>query len=507
MSAKRPTAAVRGARRLAALTLAALMGGCAVGPDFLRPSAPDVEGYTPEKLASATTSAPIHGGEAQFFQSDLDIPGEWWTLFQSPALNRLVEQALKANPTLDQAKAALREAQENVYAEQGAFFPTVTGELSTTREKISGASFGFPGASSIFSVHTAQLNVSYPLDVFGGIRRQVESLEAQAENQRFQVEAAYLSLTANVATAVIAEASLRAQIAATEEIIDVEAQQLAVLQRQFELGGASKVAVLAQAATLAQERATLPPLQKQLAQERNLLADLVGSFPSQDLGATFDLAALRLPQDLPVSLPSKLVEQRPDIRSAESQLHAASAEIGVAIANQLPQFTLTGQYGSSSTSSLFTPGSGVWSLGASVAQTLFDAGTLLHKKRATVAAFDASAAQYRSTVLAAFQNVADALRALQTDADALQAQVASERAAADSLAIAREQFKAGAITYLSLLTAEQTYQQARISLVQAQASRYSDTVALFQALGGGWWNRSDVPPENGAHRRVVDVVP
>jgi NodT family efflux transporter outer membrane factor (OMF) lipoprotein len=477
-----------------------------VGPDFLRPAVPDAAGYTPEKLASETAAADIHGGEAQRFVHDLDIPGQWWTLFHSPPLNALIEQALEANPTLDAAKAALREAQENVYAEQGALFPTVTGNLSTTREKISGASFGIPGFSSIFNVHTASLDVSYPVDVFGGTRRQIESLTAQADFERFQLEAAYLSLTANVVTAAVTEASLRAQIDATREIIDIETQVLDVLQRQFELGGQSKAAVLQQAATLAQERATLPPLEKQLAQQRNLLANLAGRFPSQNVGESFEVAALQLPKEVPVSLPSKLVEQRPDVRSSEATLHEASAQIGVATANQLPQLSLSAQYGSSSTGSLFTPGSGIWSIGANVAQTLFDGGTLLHKKHAAVAAFDQAAAQYRSTVLAAFQDVANALRALQSDADALRAQVAAERAAADSLAISREQFRAGGITYLSLLTAEQTYQQVRLNLVQAQASRYSDTAALFQALGGGWWNRADVPAENGAHRSLTDFL-
>jgi NodT family efflux transporter outer membrane factor (OMF) lipoprotein len=488
----------------ASASVSAVVTGCMVGPDFLRPTVPDAAGYTPEKLLAATSGADIHGGEAQRFLEDLDVPAQWWSLFQSPALDALVEQALRANPTLDSAKAVLRQAQENVYAEQGALFPTVTGSVSTTREKISGASFGIPGFSSIFSVHTAALSVSYPLDVFGGTRRQIESLAAQAEYEGFQLEAAYLSLTANVVTAAVSEASLRAQIAATREIIDVETKQLDVLQRQFELGGQSKVAVLAQAATLAQERATLPPLEKQLAQQRNNLAILAGRFPSEELDATFDLDALQLPADLPVSLPSKLVEQRPDVRSSESQLHEASAEIGVATANQLPQLTLSGEYGSSTTGNFFTPGSGIWSIGASLTQTLFDAGTLLHKKRSAVAGFDQAAAQYRSTVLGAFQDVANTLRALQSDADALQAQLAAERAAAASLDISREQFRAGAITYLSLLTAEQTYQQARINLVQAQANRFSDTAALFQALGGGWWHRSDVPRANGAPRSLGD---
>jgi NodT family efflux transporter outer membrane factor (OMF) lipoprotein len=507
MPGRRPASLRRGLRGGAAAATLSLLAGCMVGPDFHHPTTPDAADYMPEPLP-ATAAADVHGGAAQRFVRDLDIPGQWWTLFHSPALNAVVEQALKANPSLEAAKAALREAQENVYAGQGALYPTVGGTISATREKFSGASFGDPALSSTFSVQTAQLSVSYVFDIWGGTRRQIESLVAETEFERFQLEAAYLSLSANVVTAAVEEASLRGQIAATKDIIDIETQELGVLQHQFELGGASKVGVLALAATLAQTQATLPPLEKQLAQERNLLADLAGRFPSQDLDATFDLATLHLPRDLPVSLPSKLVEQRPDLRYTEASLHAASAQIGVATANQLPQLSLSATLGSATTTGLFNPGSGFWSLGGSLSQTLFDAGTLLHKKRAAVAAYDQAAAQYRSTVLSAFQDVANTLRALQSDADALRAQLAAERTAADSLAISRDQYRAGGITYLSLLTAEQTYQQARLSLVQAQANRFSDTAALFQALGGGWWHRSDVPPGNGTTNSFVDhIVP
>ncbi|HKO06122.1 MAG TPA: efflux transporter outer membrane subunit [Alphaproteobacteria bacterium] len=478
----------------AALLALGLLAGCEVGPDFLRPAAPPVTSYTPEPLAAKTAAADVPAGEAQRFTDGLDIPGEWWTLFHSEPLNALIGEALAANPSLEAAQAALRQAKENVIAQEGALFPSVTANASATREKISGASFGIPSTSPTLGLTTASLNVSYALDVFGGVRRQTESLEAQEEYQRFQLEASYLSLTSNVVVAAVTEASLRAQIAATEDIIDIETRELDVLEQQLQLGGASKAAVLAQQATLAQARATLPPLQKQLAQTRNQLAALAGRYPSQEPAKKFELASLRLPEELPLSLPSKLVEQRPDVRAAEAELHAASANIGVATANQLPQFNITAELGTTSLGfgRLFAPGTGVWSIGGSVAQTVFDAGTLLHKKRAAVAAYEQAAAQYRNTVLTAFQNVADALRALQSDADAVKAQAEAVHSAADSLAISREQYQAGAITYTALLTAEQAYQLARISLVEAQANRFADTAALFQALGGGWWNRSDV---------------
>ncbi len=475
----------------------ALAAGCAVGPDFQRPAAPDVDGYTPEPLSAETTSADVAGGGAQRFVPDRDIPGEWWALFHSKPLDDLIRQALKANPDLQAAQAALREAQENVRAEEGFFFPTVDANLSATRQKFNAASFGQPappGGSPIFNLYDASVSVSYNPDVFGGTRRQVESLTAQAENQRFQLEAAYLTLTSNVVTSAVQEASLRGQIQATEEIIKAESNQLDVLRQQFELGGVSKSDVLAQEATLRQTQATLPPLQKQLAQQRNRLTALAGSFPSQEILERFDLATLELPQELPVSLPSKLVAQRPDIRSAEALMHSASAQIGVATANQLPQITLSAQYGTQALTigSMFTPATAFWSIAGSIVQPLFDAGTRLHKKRAAVADYDRAAAQYRSTVLTAFQNVADSLRALQSDADALRAQFEADRSAADSLAIAREQFRVGAISYLTLLNAQNTYEETQISLVQAQAARYADTAALFVALGGSWWNRSDV---------------
>jgi NodT family efflux transporter outer membrane factor (OMF) lipoprotein len=348
-----------------------------------------------------------------------------------------------------------------------------------------------------YSLYTAQVAVSYAPDVFGGTRRQVESLVATAENQRFQLEAAYLTLTSNIVAAAVQEASLRAQIAATEEIIKVEGEALGILQKQLNLGQVAGADVAAVEATLAQAQATLPPLQKQLAVQRDLLTALIGRYPSQEPAEKFELASLKLPEELPVSLPSKLIEQRPDVRSVEAQLHAASAQIGVAVAAILPQITLTPGAGLASTQfnqMFMTPGTAFWSVVGTATQTIFDAGALLHKKRAADAAFDEAAAMYRSTVISALQSVADTLHALQSDADTLKAAYAAERAAFKSLEIARRQLQLGAISYLGLLTTENTYQTALLAFVQAQAARYADTAALFQALGGGWWNREDAAP-------------
>ncbi|HKT95371.1 MAG TPA: efflux transporter outer membrane subunit [Paraburkholderia sp.] len=471
---------------------AAMLAGCAVGPDFVRPGAPAVNGYSREPLPEQTVASDVHGGEAQRFAQGRDVPGEWWMLFRSPALNALIERALSANPSLQAAQAALREANEERYAAEGALFPTLSAGASVTRERLSLASFGSSASSPIFTLKSASVNVTYLLDIWGGTRRQIESLKAQAEYQRFELEASYLTLISNVVMAAMQDASLRAQIAATQEIIDVETQELAGLNREFAIGAAADTAVLAQTAALAQARAQLPPLQKQLAQTRDQLTVYLGRFPSEEPTETFDLQSLQLPDVLPVSLPSTLVEQRPDIRASEALLHAASAEVGVATANMLPQLTLSAAYGSETADTLFGPGTAIWNLGAGLVQPLFEGGTLLHRRRAAIAAFDEAAAQYRYTVLTAFQNVADALRALQSDADAVNAEVAAERAAADSLAASQRQFHTGAISYLALLDAERTYQQVRISEVVARATRYSDTVALFQALGGGWWNRTDV---------------
>ncbi|WP_421994197.1 efflux transporter outer membrane subunit [Reyranella sp.] len=484
--------------RFVAVFTAALLAGCSSGPDFERPAKPTATGYTPETLSLRTSAAGGPGGAAQTFVPDKDIPGEWWRLFQSPQLDTLVREAMQANPDVDAAQASLRQARENFYAQQGGLFPTISGNGSGQQQLASPASQGQSGSATIFGVTSASLNISYAPDVFGGVRRQVESKEALAEVQRFQLEATYLSLTANVVVAAINLASLQAQIDATQGIIRILENSLTVVRRQFDLGGASRADVLTQEATLTQTRATLPPLQKQLAQQRNQLMRLVGRSPDRDRGESFDLARLVLPQDLPVSLPSQLVEQRPDVRAAEAQLHSASADIGVAVSNQMPQFTITGALGftSAGISSLIVPGSGVWSIGLGIAQTLLDGAKLDHQRKAAVAAYEKAAAQYKGTVLSAFQDVANALRALQSDADALRAQVEAERTAAASLRLSEQQYQLGGVSYLTLLNAQQTYQNAVIGRLKAQAARYSDTAALFQALGGGWWNRSDVDPKS-----------
>ena len=477
------------------------LAGCTLGPDFVRPEVAADAGYSTHNLTTTARADIDAGGAAQRLIAGMDIPGQWWTVFRSPELNALVEEALRANPDISAAQAALRQANEQVYVDQASLFPVLNGNLSKTRQKVSGTTSG-TASSPILTLSSASLSVSYAPDVFGGTRRQIESSTAQAEYQRFQLEATYLTLSTNVVNTAVSLASLRDQIAATGQIIQLQSDQLDLLQAQRRLGAIADTDVLTQQTALAQTRATLAPLQKQLAQTRNQLMAYLGRFPNQDKGERFNLASLHLPQELPVSLPSAIVEQRPDVRSAQAQLHEASANIGVAVANQLPQFSITGSLGSTvaSGSTLFSAGSGVWSLAGAIAQPLFDAGALEHRKRAALAAYDQSAAQYRGTVLAAFQDVANALRALEADAEALKQQVAAEQSAQASLALVQAQYRLGAAAYINLLTAQQTYQNTVLSRVQAQAVRYSDTAALFQALGGGWWNRSDPDPQGRPDR-------
>ena len=482
---------------LTAASLAALLTGCTVGPDFERPAAPADQTYDGAILPGSTARADMHGGEAQSFAVGADIPGEWWTLFRSPALDQLVRQALAGNPDIKAADASLRQALELAAADRGGLWPSVDANASQTREKLGAAQTGVPGFAPIYNLTNASVSVSYNVDVFGGVQRQIEASDAAAEYQRWQREAAVLSLTANIVTTALQEASLRAQITATQQIIDAETHQLDVTRRQFELGGASKNDVLSQESLVAQSKATLPALQKQLSQQRHLLAVLAGTTPAHDVSAQFDLDRLTLPAELPLSVPAKLVEQRPDIQAAQAALHQASAQIGVAIANQWPKLTLSADIGGAAfdAGQLFTDGASFWSIGAGIAQPIFHGGTLEHQRRAAEAAFDAAAAQYQSIVLNALRNVADALRALQSDAETLARQLDAENAAAGSLEIARQRYQFGAISYVTLLDAERTEAQAHILLIQAQAARYADTAALLQALGGGWWNRPDTTPK------------
>lgn len=480
-------------RPVLAVLTGLFLNACSVGPDFRTPPAPPVTGYSASTLPRQTASAPADLGHSQAFATGKELSAQWWQLFRNPDLDQLIRRALADSPTLAASRATLLQARENLAARTGTeYFPQVDATLSGSRQKASGVAIGQPDSSGFYySLYNASVSVSYNLDLFGGGRRELESLQAQVDFQRFQLEAAHLALSANIVTSAVQEASLRAQIAATRDILSLQEQLLQLVERQFRLGGASRGEVLAQQAQLAQFRAGLPPLENELSRTRNQLAVYAGTFPSAAHLPEFTLDRLQLPRELPVSLPSALVRQRPDIRAAEELLHAASAQVGVATANLYPQITLTGSLGSQAAKlgDLLGNNSSVWSLGAGLLQPLFRGGELTARRRAAIAAHDQAAAQYRAVVLESFRNVADVLQALDTDAVTLAAQAEAERTARDSLELTQRQFQFGAANYLLLLNAQRQHQQARISLVQAQAARLADTAALFQALGGGWWNR------------------
>jgi len=475
--------------------LAVLLAGCAVGPDFERPAKPTAADYGPEAPQKPIAAVKAPTGGAQSFSADTVLNEKWWESFGSPALTAMVEQALAANPTLEAAQASLRQASAMANSQIGYFFPTLSAGLGASRNLTATGSVSPASASGnpYYTLFSGQLGISYVVDVFGANRRAYESALAQEEVAQFQLEATRVTLANNVVGAAIGEASLRAQIAATERTVKLESDLLNILRRQESLGQVAVADVVAQESALAQVQQTLPPLKKALAQQRDMLAALLGRAPADMPSSTFTLEDLHLPTNLPSSLPSQLVDQRPDVRAAEATMHAASADVGVAVAARLPQLQLGAVAGNSPNrvQDFFTPGTNFWTVSAGLAGPVFDFGTLMYRQRAAQAAFDQAAAQYRATAIAGMQNVADTLAALNADAAGLAASAAAEQSAKHSLEITQRQLALGQIPYAQLLLAEQTYQSALINLVQARANRLTDTAALFQALGGGWWNRPD----------------
>jgi NodT family efflux transporter outer membrane factor (OMF) lipoprotein len=484
---------------LIAASIGLSMAGCAVGPNFKRPSPPDVKDYTAKPLVPTAEAPNTAAGQSQRFAGGADISADWWTLFHSEPLSQLIEQSLSNNHDLKAARAALTVAHENMLAQRGAYYPSVAANFSATRQRQSGQiSPELNSNTFLYNLFTPQVSISYVPDVFGLNRRTVESLAAQEQESRFQMIAVYTTLTSNVVVTAIQIGSLQMQIDATRELIDSAMNSVKILRLQRDKGYAAGLDVAAVESQLAQFAATLPPLVKQEAQMRDQLAALAGRFPSDAPAGNFDLSTLELPQELPVSLPSALVSQRPDVLQAEANLHDASAKIGIAIANRLPNIVLSANTGSTAAemSQLFSEGTGFWGIGASLTAPIFQGGTLLHQERAAKAAYEQAAEQYRSTVLTAFQNVADTLAALQQDAEAIKAAADAADAAKVTLDLAQRQWQSGYANYLALLSAQQAYQQGRVALISAQANRFADTAALFQALGGGWWNRADLAKDH-----------
>jgi NodT family efflux transporter outer membrane factor (OMF) lipoprotein len=469
------------------------LAGCAVGPNFREPAAPAVARYTVQPLPGETASAETAGGDAQRFLDGHAVPQRWWTTFGNAELDRRVRLAFRHSPTIDAARAALRQAEETAKAARGDLLPSLDATAGATRGKESGIQTGTGKAIGPYTIYNAGASVGYVFDVFGGVRRGIEAQKAQADVARAQLDATYLTLAANVVTASLQEASLREQVHATRAIAESLRQQLDITAKQQAIGTASLADTLAMRAQLATTEATLPPLEKQLAATQNQLATYLGVTPAQLRLQPVTLADVTLPADIPVSLPSTLVAQRPDIRAASAELHAATAEVGVATAAMLPQISLSGSFTSEAltTSGLFAAASNGWSIGAGLLQPLFHGGQLLHQKRAAEAGMQASLAQWQQTVLVAFQNVADTLQALEYDAQALQVQSAAEQDAQKLLSLTQSQYHVGAVDYLTLLSAERQYQQARIAEITARTARLADTAALYAALGGGWQGDTD----------------
>lgn len=497
-------------RRITSATLIVLLSGCAVGPNYQRPAPPSAKGYAPSPLPTSI--------DGQNLDATRDIQADWWALFRSPALDALIAQALKANSDLEAANAALRVAQENVAAQRGFFYPTVatnyTPQYSRIAGNLGGNSPGIQGDGSVigtyegipkdegglppynrgtnYTFHTAQLSVSYTPDLLGGNKRKVETLRAQARAQQFQLEAARLTLVTNIVAAAIQDGLLREQIAITRAMIADQETAVGITERQQRLGQASRLDLATQQGALAQSRQLLPPLSKQFEQNRNLIRALIGATPDTEIPA-FTLDAFHMPADLPLSLPSKLVEQRPDVRIAEEQLHAATAQFASARIDLLPQITLTGNIGGTAGhfSQMFWKSGTFFDFFLGLAQPLFNGGTLKHQARAARASMEEAGANYRTAAITAFRDVADTLQAIKADADALSAAQATQTALTSALTLTRLQHGVGYIDRIALIGAEQSHREARLAVVQARATRLGDTAALFQALGGGWWNREN----------------
>ena len=475
---------LRGGRAWSGALLLALVG-CAVGPDFVRPEPPATRAYTAEPLPSEI--APAAGGPAQRFDLAQEISSQWWELFRSQALDAVVERALAGSPTLAGARATLAQAEEAVAAARGGLFPELDLGSRVDRGHVAGLRSDTPAATS--NLYSVGPGVSYVVDVFGAVRRGVEQQAALAQQQRDELAAAWLSLTGNTVEQAIAIASLRAQIAASEEVIADDERNLALVERKVAAGKAARLDALTAETQLASDRVLLPPLRQQLATARHALSVLVGALPSEWSPPEFALQDFELPRELPLSLPSELVRQRPDILASEAQLHAASAAVGVATAQLYPSLTLSGSLAQQAleASSLFTAGGAAWAVGAQVSAPLFHGGTLRAERRGALDAFQASLAGYQGVVLGAFQQVADTLRALAHDAQLVEGQQALLDAAVAALALQRESYEAGKTDVLQLLDAERSVQQARLGMARAQGQRLADSAQLFVALGGGWW--------------------
>ena len=486
------SAAPQGYRRGSALLASfgisfVILSGCALGPDFVRPESPKVtqfnHGGDPKETATVD-------GVSQHFEEGVGPAANWWQAFNSTQMDAAVSVGLADNPGLQAAEASLRQSQDNLRAGSGVFYPQLSATFAQNREKNSPSTIGSSLPASIFNLTTLSSSVSYALDIFGGQRRTVEGLAAQVDQQRALTLGTYMMLTGNIVNTSIAIAAYHAQIDETGQLIALEKDQISVAEKQYQAGINNYGAVLALHLQLKALEATLPPLRQKLSQAEHLLATLEGKTPSEFQPPAVQLTDISLPRQLPVSLPSELVRQRPDILAAEAQLHAASAGIGVATAALFPSFTLNASYGQTSQTmnNLLNTNSTVWNLGANVTAPIFKGGTLRAQRRAAIDAYQQSFASYKQTVLAAFAQVADIVRALEHDAELMQTEAQAVKDARLAMDLLKANYHAGTANYLQVMFTDIQYHQATINYLQAKAQQLQDTTALFVALGGGWSN-------------------
>ena len=469
------------------LALCCVLAACSVGPAYVKPAPPQAAGYTASPLPVTLAAARL-GGAGQRLDYGATVAPRWWEQFGSPELDRLVTRALEKNPGLDAAQHTLDQARYELEAARGIFSPQVSLGGGLARERSSGATSGGLAPPLVYDLYTGQLNVSYYPDAFGLNRLVAQNAQAQLDVAHEQLRAAQLVIEGNVANAAINFAALEAQIEAIEKSIADQREILALVQSQYDAGAVSQFQVATQQSELSASEAQLPVLQLAHDRARHLLAVYLGEFPAQADGMALPrLAALRLPPNLPVSLPATLVRVRPDVRAAEAQLRAANAQVGEAVARLYPSLQLSAGLGQQSNGwgAFFDSASRIWSLAAAAAAPLYDGGTLRAQKHAAEAAYQAVFADYRGAVLAAFRDVADALRALERDAAALQARARALDAAQTGFELARSQYQAGAVDYLGLLTSEVQLENARNAYITAESQRYVDSVGLYVALGGG----------------------
>lgn len=474
--------------RLLAAAVAAVLAGCALGPNFEHPATPVGGAYVAPSASPSSGPALVYGGP---------VAADWFSLFHSDALDHLVQQALAGNPDLEAARHGLAAAQEELRAVAGAQYPQLSASASAERAHINGSVLYQPAntVNTTANVFSLGPTLAYRLDVFGGVRRAIESQAAQSAHEHDEALNVYVTLVNQVVGTAFNWAATQAQIEVTQEQIKDLESQLTLTQQLESSGKITASDVLHAQTELASVRATLPALTQQLARDRNALARLTGSSPAELQMPRLTLRDFTLPGQLPVSLPSELVRQRPDILAAEDALHQASAEIGVAEAARFPSFTLSGSYAQQATRSgdLFSHAGGLWSAGFDATTPILDGGQLAARAREARERFAQARAGYRGTVLNAVVEVANALEALHNDADSYTEHTAALTASEANRDLTEAQFRAGKVTELEVLIAQRQYQDASLAQVQADAQRFTDVAELFRALGGGWWKAPGDP--------------